>query len=72
MTHAVSAPADHCRPAFNRRRALQTLFVLPLTAASLSLAGCADIRAPRSAVRPKSYIRGHGGQGGKSGGGGGQ
>jgi hypothetical protein len=70
MTHAASAPADHYRPAFNRRRALQTLFVLPLTGASLALAGCADMRAPRSVVRPKSYIRGHGGQSGRSGGGG--
>lgn len=63
MTDAASASTDQGRPTLARRLALLTFIGLPFAAA---LAGCADVRAPRSVVRPKSYIRGHGGQNGKS------
>ena len=54
-----------------RRWLLGLVMTASLASPALLLSGCAGATPPREYQRPKSYIRGHGGNNGKSGGRGG-
>lgn len=70
MISVSSPPEDRTHPVLDRRRALRSLLVLPLAAASLSLAGCAGMRPANSRSGYYGGGRGPGSTGGGNGSGG--
>jgi hypothetical protein len=71
MIRAAQSLGSHDIRSPERRWLLGLLVSASLASPALLLSGCAGATPPQKYQRPKSYIRGHGGNNGKSGGRGG-